>query len=128
VDSSGTEFFDQNGIEGAFIDYFENIFSTQGQVGLAECLEGLPTKVTTLMNENLLREPTLEELDAAISHMDPIKSPGPDGFPAGFSQDNWASVGPSLFNAALDFFRYGDLDSAVNYTHICLIPKKKSCT
>jgi hypothetical protein len=124
TDSMGIEVFKHDGIEGAFIDYFKNIFTSQGQVDLAECLEGLPKKVTNLMNEKLLREPTMEEFDVAISQMDPLKSPGPNGFPVGFYQDNWHSVGPSLFNAALDFFKYGDFDSAMNYTHICLIPKK----
>jgi hypothetical protein len=123
TDSRGFEVFEQDGIKGAFIDYFKNIFTSQGQGGLAECLEGLSKKVTNLMNEKLFREPTMEEFDMAISQMDPLKSPGPDGFPTSFYQDNWTSVGLSLFNTALNFFRYGDLDLAVNYTYICLIPK-----
>jgi hypothetical protein len=67
--SRGFEVFEQDGIEGAFIDYFKNIFTSQGQVGLAKCLKGLPKKVTNLMNEKLLREPTMEEFDVAISQI-----------------------------------------------------------
>ena len=56
--------------------------------------------------------------------MAPLKSPGPDGFPACFFQDEWETVGPEVCDAILNFFNNGCFDDDVNFTHIVFIPKK----
>ena len=89
-----------------------------------ESLRLLPTRITTDMNFGLVREPSLEEVTTALSQMEPMKAPGPDGFPTYFFQDHWASVGPKTGEAMSDFFRYGSFDEKLNFTHIALIPKK----
>jgi hypothetical protein len=56
--------------------------------------------------------------------MAPLKSPGPDGFPACFYQDEWETVGPEVCDAIFNFFNNCCFDDDVNFTHIVLIPKK----
>lgn len=45
------------------------------------------------MIEQLLKEFTNDEIRQAVFDLDPLSSPGPDGFSAGFYQDNWEVVG-----------------------------------
>jgi ribonuclease HI len=80
------------------------------------------------MNEQLLRDFTEEEFNEAISQMAPLKSPGPDGLPACFYQDNWATVGPEVCKVVSNFFISGTFDRDLNSTHIVLIPKIKNPT
>jgi hypothetical protein len=60
--------------------------------------------------------------------MAPLKEPGPDGFPACFFLDNWATVGTKVCKASFTFFNSCILDESVNYTHIALVPKKPNAT
>jgi hypothetical protein len=78
------------------------------------------------MNEELLKEFTMEEVDAALSQMHPLKSPGPDGFSACFYQRSWDTVRMEVGKAVLDFVNFGNFDHSINTTHIVLIPKKKN--
>jgi hypothetical protein len=57
--------------------------------------------------------------------MVPLKSPGPNGFIAGFYQHHWETVGLEVCHAALQFLNFLKMDDNINATHIALIPKKK---
>jgi hypothetical protein len=92
------------------------------------CLEGFPRQVTSLMNAKLLKEPTAEEFGTTLAQMAPLKAPGPDGFPACFYLDNWATVGTEVCKASFAFFNSCILDASVNFTHIALVPKKPNAT
>jgi hypothetical protein len=37
--------------------------------------------------------------------MAPLKSPGPNGFPACFYQDQWETMGPEVCDAILNFVK-----------------------
>jgi hypothetical protein len=58
--------------------------------------------------------------------MPPLKSPGPDGFPACFYQHNWGTVHHEVCAAILHFLNSGSMDARINTTHIALIPKVAS--
>lgn len=66
------------------------------------------------------------EIKNAVFSMSPWKAPGPDGFPVGFYQNAWDTVGHNV----CDFVRQVWLDPSllcnVNLTDICLIPKVDS--
>jgi exonuclease III len=123
-DEDGRMRVDQNEVEQAFSSYFQNLFTSSNPVRVEESLQLLPSRVSADMNAGLIREPTLEEVTTALSQMEPMKAPGPDGFPTCFFQDHWAVVGPKIVKAVSDFFRYGLFDEELNFTHIVLIPKK----
>jgi hypothetical protein len=55
-----------------------------------------------------------------------LKAPGPDGFTAGFFQQNWATIHIEICNAILYFFQTSVLDPKINVTNIALIPKVDS--
>uniref|UniRef100_A0A0A9CAR7 Reverse transcriptase domain-containing protein n=1 Tax=Arundo donax TaxID=35708 RepID=A0A0A9CAR7_ARUDO len=56
----------------------------------------------------------------------PNKSPGPDGFTAGFFQRHWELLGPCVTRAVLNFLNGGVLPVDINKTILVLIPKVKS--
>lgn len=49
----------------------------------------------------------IEEVRKAVFEMAPYKAPGPDGFPAGFYQKSWDTVGQSLFELVNNFITQG---------------------
>jgi hypothetical protein len=83
-------------------------------------------KFTEEMNAWLLHHFSEDEVRVALFQMHPLKSPGPDGFPAIFYQKNWDTVGKDVFCAVLSFLNGGQFDSNLNATNIVLIPKVSS--
>lgn len=65
-----------------------------------------------------------EVLDA-ISFMSPLKSPGPDGYPALFYQKYWPILGNSVTACVLNMLNNRVIPSGLNNTFIVLIPKVK---
>jgi hypothetical protein len=90
------------------------------------CLAFLEARVTSSMNDELLQEFTMEDIDAALSQMHPLKSPSPDGFSACFYQRSWATLRADVGKAVLDFLNFGVFYSSLNITHIVLISKIKN--
>lgn len=107
----------------AFIDYFQNLFTSQGPIGVEECLSDVESCVTAEMNSNMLRSFTEADVSFALSQMHPLKSPGPDGFSVCFYHKLWATVGKVVSQAVLQFLNGGVFDAAINSTNLVLIPK-----
>jgi hypothetical protein len=127
-DVNGAVCTTNEGIEEAFVSYFTHLFASSAPTGVEECLQNLPRKVTMEMNEMLTREFAVEEISTAMLQMAPMKSPGPDGFPTSFYQDNWEVLQEEVCAAFASFFSSGSFDSSVNKTHIALIPKIQNPT
>jgi len=66
--------------------FYQNLFMAQENTTPELVTQHVPSKVTELMNEALTAEYTSEEVKKAVFMMHPNKSPGPDGFTAGFYQ------------------------------------------
>lgn len=71
----------------------------------------------------LMADPSTDEVKHAIFSMGPWKSPGPDGFPPGFFQKDWATVGASVCAFVDHIWKHPKDIASVNHTDICLIPK-----
>jgi hypothetical protein len=74
-------------------------------------------------NKNLATDLDNMEVKNALFNTHPWKSPGPDGYPAGFYQQAWDILGESVTNFVRDAWLNPQVLSEVNYTDICLIPK-----
>ena len=92
---------------------------------MEECLNTIPHKVTSEMQEYLSRDYSADEIKAALFQMGPTKAHGPDGMNALFYQKFWYIVGDDVITAMLDFLNSGLMLLEINYTHIVLIPKIK---
>lgn len=66
------------------------------------------------------------EVNQALSQMSPLKSPGPDGFPAVFFHRYWDILGADVSSCVLNFLNHMHLPRLLNFTFIVRIPKVTS--
>ncbi|CAI9782582.1 unnamed protein product [Fraxinus pennsylvanica] len=78
----------QDEIGNTFQLFYQHLFSSSHPTGIEEVIQDLETMVSSDMNDQLQRSCTDEEVKRALFEMDPMSSPGPDGFSADFYQDN----------------------------------------
>jgi hypothetical protein len=123
TDDHGRTWRRQKEIGKAFVDYFGDVFTSNGVADFSQCLETMEPRISEEMNSDLVRPFTMEEVGMALSQMHPLKSPGPDGFSAGFFQKAWSFVGKKVSEGVLSFLNGGPFDVSLNSTNICLIPK-----
>ncbi|CAL1367951.1 unnamed protein product [Linum trigynum] len=71
----------------------------------------------------LLRPFSIMDIHQAIFDMKALQAPCPDGFQAGFYQQEWRVVGKALTDMALSFFENGTLPAAISESTVVLIPK-----
>jgi len=127
-DESGRVWEKKKEVSKAFIDYYRLLFTSQGLVGVDECLSHVESRITVDMNDSLLRPFTEAEVSFALSQMHPLKSPGPDGFAACFYQKSWGTVGKTVSRAVLQYLNEGVFYEGINATNIVLIPKVSAPT
>jgi len=65
------------------------------------------------------------EVFLAAKNLKPHAAPGPYGMPALFYQQFWSIVGKDATTFSLKILIGGGNPNNINYTYICLIPKKK---
>ena len=75
------------------------------------------------MNNQLIKEFTVEEVDVALKQMAPLKATGPDGLPPIFYQQYWHLLGKDVTTTVLTCLNSGKILKAINHTYITLIPK-----
>lgn len=97
-----------------FIKYYHKLFTSEVSRGLEECLDAMPRRFTIEMNEQLIKEFTTVEISSALNQMAPLKTLGPNGFPASFHHQNWAIIGEEVCNIVLSFSNSSQLDGDIN--------------
>lgn len=113
-------------ISSTFLEYYRNLFTFAGPEGVEDCITDVEERVTEAMNDQLLRTFMAKEVTHALSQMQPLKSPGPDGFSACFYQKYCSIVGREVCHAVLSFLNKFVINVELNCTDIALIPKIKS--
>lgn len=93
-----------NGLEEVITGYFSDMFKATN-TEWSQIIELVPTRISSDQNSELLAAIHPREVKAALFHMHPDKSPGPDGMSPGFYQKYWSTVGEDLVQLARDFFR-----------------------
>lgn len=127
--NNGETTYEEDEIQMKFVSYFESILNTNTQPSskdIDNIMEVIPCLIDTNQQKELNKEVTQEEIKNVVSMMNDYKSPGPNGFPAGFFKHNWDIVGKDVSEAVLEFFKKGYLLKEWNATFVALIPKSES--
>ncbi|CAM8987641.1 unnamed protein product [Rhodiola kirilowii] len=128
IDSQGVTVTSNADLATVIGDYFKDIFCSSlesGRVDWEKELCVIQPRITTEMNENLIRGVTDEEIRRAVFQLGATKAPGCDGYPAIFFQSNWDLIRDELVGEVRSFFREFILDKDWNTTQIVLVPKVK---
>ncbi|KAA3474146.1 reverse transcriptase [Gossypium australe] len=105
------------------VSYFGKLFTASNSTGVYRLLDLVEKRITTDMNDELLRPFSEEEIWQVVKSTAPIKAPGIDGFLALFFQKYWDIVGSDISQYCLAVLK-GEIEmDEINKTHIVLIPK-----
>ncbi|XP_042974636.1 uncharacterized protein LOC122306268 [Carya illinoinensis] len=122
-DGTGRIASEQGEIGGIFTSFFSTLFNSSLPFNIDTCLNALKPKINQAMKESLVTPFTAEEVKKTIFQMNPLGSPGPDGFPAHFYQKHWELAGKEVCDYALGVLNQGGSLKKVNDTYIALIRK-----
>lgn len=125
-DEAGHAAYKEDDIASVISEYFQNIFSTNGDANLDVVAEVIQSCITSEMNDRLIRIPSDVEIKNATFSIHAEKAPGPDGFTAGFFQSFWTIIETDLVEEIKEFFQTSIFPVKMNETHIRLIPKSTS--
>ena len=103
-DDGGSLRTNTDDIRDAFVDCFSGLFSASPRGDLEPCLQPVEAYVSTTMNEELIKTFTTEKVVYALNQIGPLKALGLDGFPAGFFQQNWETMGAEVCRTVVDKF------------------------
>ncbi|XP_023912492.1 uncharacterized protein LOC112024084 [Quercus suber] len=78
LDDSGVWRESTLGVVEVAVSYFEKLYTTSHPNRILEVIDTMEPKVSVEMNQNLIEQFTKEQVEAALKHMHPTKSPGPD--------------------------------------------------
>ena len=117
-DAEGIWQDDDHQVETIVVDYFSNIFKSNGIIDASAVVEVVQPMVTKSMNRGLVQEFQAVEVVKALKQMHPKTSPYPNGMPPLFYQQYWSLVGNCVTQTVHDF-------PNLNETPEVLIPKIK---
>ena len=119
----GTVLEDKQEIEEEITSFYETLFKENNEITWS--LQGLQwDAITRDKAEWLERRFGVEEIRVAVFNCDKDKSPGSDGYTMAFYQDCWDIISEDLVRFFEKFFTRGVVNSTMNHTILCLIPKK----
>ena len=113
-------------MEQITLDYFSNIFHSNGPTDISAIVAAINPVVTDSMNRFLCQPFQAEEVHRTLKQMHPKKSLGPDSMPPLFYQHSWSLFGDCVTKAVLDYLNLSIIPPKFNGTHIILIPKVKN--
>ena len=108
--------------------FYVNLYTSEGVHDMERVIGTVPRKVTDDMNAQLNAPYSQQEVKDPLFHMFPMKSPGPDGFPAHFFQRHWDVCGETVTRAVLAIVRGDESPACLNDTLLVLIPKVSNPT
>ena len=121
-DDCGVWIDDHKLIVDKFItDFNQRYLSTHRNLRLPDL--GLSKLITDSDNDELIKPPNIEDIRAALFSIDSFKTPGLDGFGAGFFKNYWHIIKKDLFNGVSEFFTNCKMLKEINQTFIMLIAK-----
>ena len=122
-DRQGQVWSTQEDIGASFINFFGSLFTSEQLGEMESCLLSIERKITPEMNRALTKPFSKEEVKAVVFQMSALKASGPDGFSAGFFQDNWEIIGDEVCQFVFQTFSTGFITKDLNFTCIACIHK-----
>ena len=116
----------QADLEAEAINFYKNLFTAQVETDPSLVTNWVQQKVDDAMNIKLCEPITDYEIVQALFMMHPDRSPGPDGFTAGFYIRHWNLLKGTVCSAVRNFLEGGTMPDIVNSTVLVLIPKGKN--
>lgn len=129
-DHNGNWVEGQQHVQGFIVDSLKQVFRCDLALPANEEVElvlremELPQVSST--HVSMLSRPFSDrDIRTAMFAMDDSKSPGPDGFTAGFFKKHWVRVGPSVCDAVRSFLTTRYLLKEWNHSLLVMIPKRE---
>ncbi|XP_056855145.1 uncharacterized protein LOC130504548 [Raphanus sativus] len=123
ISPDGSEHFDEDMKGKIAVDYFTDLFTSNGSASPVELLEGMTPRVTERMNRDLIKPVSDAEIKSAVKAIKCDSSPGVDGMTGHFFQKFWNITGQQVTKEVRNFFESGQLPMDWNFTELCLLPK-----
>uniref|UniRef100_A0A803JYV6 Reverse transcriptase domain-containing protein n=1 Tax=Xenopus tropicalis TaxID=8364 RepID=A0A803JYV6_XENTR len=115
-------------ITNIFAQYYQQLYTTKADytpLQLSNYLDTIPIpRLSPLLRAQLNNPITLEEVQEAITSLQPNKTPGPDGLPADWYKASTELISPWLHKTLLDATEKNKLPRSFNTALIVVIPKE----
>lgn len=123
IDVNGVEQFSED-IKGKIaIDYFTDLFKSNGSADPFELLDGMTPRVTDRMNRDLIKPVSDAEIKREVKAIKSDSAPGVNGMTGQFFQKIWNVTGKDVTQEVRRFFDTGEMPPDWNITELCLLPK-----
>ncbi|XP_016206345.1 uncharacterized protein LOC107646692 [Arachis ipaensis] len=103
--------------------HYTELFVSEGERNMEECVKDIPRRVTREMNEELMANINEEEIKEAAFSMGGLKAPGPDGLNGLFFQQHWDILSKDICALVKQIFEDGVIPEDLGKTTVVLIPK-----
>lgn len=90
-------------------DYFHSLFLSNESRNMENALSVVGNSISPVMNLDLTREFSVDEIELAAFQLGALKAPGPDGYPGFFYQTYWETVKNDVIRAVKSFHSSGFL-------------------
>ena len=117
---------DSKGIHNLMTNFYNSLFQSSAGSWFNELMHCVPNRVTAMMNEELVKEYTEEEVKLALDSIGDLKAPGPNDMPALFYKKFWYTVGKDVAWEVIALLNGGSMQEGWNDTIVVLIPKIKN--
>ncbi|CAN6558737.1 unnamed protein product [Malus baccata var. baccata] len=123
-----------NDVDGSWVDdsrrvsvlveeHFKSLYTSVGCRDWGDILNCLEPLVSELMNTDLIKPVSDEEIKVAVHQMGGLKAPRPDGFQGNFYHSFWDIIVAEVNGLVMDFMQGVGNARSLNSTYIVLIPK-----
>lgn len=115
--------FDQDCLQKAAKEFYENIFGADDLYMLSYCVRGCFPRLAKYGLKNLNDPVTFEKVKTALFEMSPFKAAGVNRVNVLSFQNQWDTFGQSLFKMVSNAFEFGFFCKELNETMFVPIPK-----
>lgn len=133
LQADGSYLSDPKQVGDAAVSFFQDLFSASStpyrsvhEAHLLPFYQTIPRLVSVQDCENLLQDPTSEEIYHAIQGLNPHSAPGQDGYTGCFFSSCWYIIHKEVVLAVQEFFKGAPLPKFFASTVLVLLPKVKN--